>query len=325
MGKKIDFEGTFKFVIEDHGLDTTKKGFPQWVVQVKAIKMYDEVLCEWSETIEDEGPGGKPVEKVIADMNLTTTGYFILLTLEGEDMFHVDRITKAIGWDGHSFAALDAMELDGMEIIGGTKENIWNDKVSYPLDWVDHKDAPPIFQLKKMEADDLKALDAKFGRSKKAKPATAKPAAVKPAAKPATTKPKPAAKPSVGKPSVWELTEAEKKAQAKPTTTKPVTDVSREVTSVAPTPATDAAKPRTSPPGVKAGKPPETKDTASFVSKLDEEMTPEDLYEVCLKCGEAFSRDDAAVEKEWTDAAARLGTDVEFLLAKETIKNIEVF
>jgi len=214
---KLMAEGIFKFQILDHGIKLTKDNeLPMWVADFRAIAMYDSTSGEWSETFTNDD--GDEVNFLEAD--LQTRGHFVLANKDGEDFFHVDRLTKATPWDGQSFRELAELALSEVQVIGATEEGEYNGNATFNVNWIDHIDADPVRKIDSLEADALDALDAKFGRKK----ATTKGAK---ASKPkATAKKNEEDKPKRGRPTVGGKKTEEKEATP--------TDVNKEIDGLIP-------------------------------------------------------------------------------------------
>ncbi len=164
----IDRVGLFKVEIIDSGVVATKElapgerddgslgGLPQFVVTVRAEEMYDgENWIDWSEYDQE------------------LTGYLILKNHDKKDSFKTEFVMDATGWDGKSYAELDALDLAGRKIKVEITENEFENKTSLQISWIGSLDANPNRGVKKLDAKALKSLDAKFGRKVKAKPAKA--------------------------------------------------------------------------------------------------------------------------------------------------------
>lgn len=205
----VDSVGTFIGEIADSGVTTSKNGFPQWIVRVKAEQKY-----------VDDADG-------MAHFKLTEPGYVdwstfneeitgFLVLFNNADVFNKDtslmnyeQVQLATGWDGSEFDSLANGSLLGKKILFRTEENEYNGKTSIRVGWVDAADASPTRTLKSLDTDGIKALSAKLKITKTAKPAatvakptTAKPAAGKPTTAPTTAKTTtaPAAKTTAPKP-----------------------------------------------------------------------------------------------------------------------------
>ena len=160
----VDRTGTFRGKILDHGISTTKKGFPQWIVQLVATEIFDEdeqVWVDWSEYDVNE-----------------ITAYLVLFGGKGETLT-CQQVKKITGWPGLSFSTLDAMDLSKTGIQFRVEDNTYEGKTTKQVSWVDEFDAAPGRAVRKLNPEDMQALEAQYasvlkGSSKKASPAKAK-------------------------------------------------------------------------------------------------------------------------------------------------------
>jgi len=167
----IDRVGTYRGQILQHAVGETKNGYPQWVARVKAKEYYDED--------HEDGPQWVPWGEYECAMD----AYLVLFTEKGPCL-NYEQVKKATGWDGRSLAGLDALDLASTIILFRVEESTYNGTTRLQVQWVDHQDASPTRQLRKLDASELAALDAKYKLSGPPKAATAK-AAPKPPAAPA--------------------------------------------------------------------------------------------------------------------------------------------
>lgn len=174
MATKIDSEGSYRGPIREAAVSTTKKGFPQLVVRMEAAEKYIESSAEM-EHFEIDEPGWVDWSAYGEDI----IGYFVLCNDE-KPLLNMEQVMKATGWDGSSFAALDAMDLEGHIVQFRVAENEYDGQVRMQAEWIDEADAPLNRELSSLDSDKLKDLDSKFKSfmtDKKAAPKAAKPAA----------------------------------------------------------------------------------------------------------------------------------------------------
>jgi hypothetical protein len=193
MGK-IDTAGTYVGEILESSLGITKKGFPQWVARLRADQ-------KWVDDAEG-----------LKHFGLTEPGY-VDWTEFGEDIVafmvlfnhaeaftadtklkNYDQLQAATDWDGTEFDSLNDEAFVGKKILFRVEENTYEGKTRLQVNWIDAPDAPAERTLKKIDAGEVKSLNAKLGFAKKPKPAKAPATAAKapttPVANPAsTTKP----------------------------------------------------------------------------------------------------------------------------------------
>lgn len=152
--------GSFRGEILDAGVDLTSGGFPQIVLKVTADEMYDEGAKEWAPWEDFDWP--------VAEANdRTIVAYLVLFGAKGATL-SCDQVKKITGWEGDSFASLQAIDLTGVKIQFRTEENTYEGKTRVQVAWVDVYDAAPGGSIRKLDAKDITALDAKFGKFLKA-------------------------------------------------------------------------------------------------------------------------------------------------------------
>ena len=149
MGKLIDREATFRTKnIVDGGMGETSTGLPQLVLSLRADEIYDfdeKCWVPWDDVEERE-----------------ITAFLVLVGKKDNEIFHCKAIEKALGWDGAGFSSLAAIDFLAAGIQFTTKENIWEDKVSIQVAGIDHYDAEPGRTVNKLDAAEVKGLDAKY-------------------------------------------------------------------------------------------------------------------------------------------------------------------
>lgn len=198
MSTMIDTLGTFIGIIEDSGVSTTKNGFPQSVLRLKAMQKYIDQPNEL-EHFKLTEPGY--VDWSSFDEEITA---FLVLFKNAEvfndetKLLNYDQLQSATGWDGTEFDSLANGNLVGKSILFRVEENEYQGKVRKQVSWIDNETASATRQLKSLDAAGIKALSSKLKITKTtAKPVAAKAVAAKPSGKPAgksaaTTAPAPA-------------------------------------------------------------------------------------------------------------------------------------
>lgn len=183
MPQAIDRTGTFRFMVLDHAVSTTKNKFPQVSMKLKAVEYYDEETSEWQPWAEYE---------------VETTAYLILFYKDDKDQMvaarNVEQLQKAVGWNGQSLAGLNDMDLSNKIIQGRVAENKYNGKTTLRVEWIDAHDAIPG-GMKRLDAAALSDLDKQFGGLLGGKKPAAKAPAAPPKAPPKATPPTPSADP----------------------------------------------------------------------------------------------------------------------------------
>lgn len=175
--------GTYRGGIQEHAVSMTKNsGLPQFEVKLQAVEKYDFETAEWQKHESDA---------------CEITGFLILIGKNGEPTFHIDDVKRVCEWDGRSLVELDQADLAGLAIQFRVIEDVYDGKTRLKVAAIgEFDDTPGTGGVRKMDPEDVKALDAKFAAalnkmSGGAKPVSAKkPAAAKPAAPKATVKEK---------------------------------------------------------------------------------------------------------------------------------------
>ena len=145
----IDRTGTFRGRIVDHGVSKSTGGYPQWIASLIASEYYDveeQVWVDWSEY----------------DVNEITT-YLVLFGGKGETL-NSQQVKKVTGWNGNSFAELNGLNLDEVGIQFRVEENTYEGKTSLQVAWIDEYDATPGRTVRKLNPDELTALDTQYAK-----------------------------------------------------------------------------------------------------------------------------------------------------------------
>lgn len=158
MNNKVDRPGTFRFnQVLEAGVSITKgKGYPSFNVRLSLSEYYDEVEGEWVPWSE---------------YDMEVQSYFCLFGMgkksqKVEPTLNHQQIMKVFNWDGKSFQILandDYSKIKGqIRIIDNDPE--YADRNPYQVAFIDVFDADPGSQLRKLNADELKKLDAEFAK-----------------------------------------------------------------------------------------------------------------------------------------------------------------
>lgn len=143
----IDRSATFRGNIVDHGVGKSTNGYPQWVASLVAVEIYDEDEEIW-------------VDWTPYDVN-EITSYQVLFGGKGETLA-VQQIKKITGWDGLSFSSLAALDLSKTKIQFRVETNVYKEKTSLQVAWIDEYDAKPGRAIRKLDAGDLKTMDVQY-------------------------------------------------------------------------------------------------------------------------------------------------------------------
>ena len=250
----------------DWGVSTTKNGFPQFVTLLRADEIFDPDLQRW----------------VDLDGSEEMTGYFTLVDGNGKMTLNATQVKKTTGWTG-SFSALNNMDLSAVPVQFRVDVHLYEGQESLQINWIDEYDAVPGAKVKKLDENDLKALDAKYAGLLKgpAQPASA------PASAPAQPKRKP------GRPAK--------------TTTAPA-ESTPELPFQAPAPAL-AGNPVP---------PPRTKAPAAIADAC----TKEEAWDACYTAAQVAKMNDDDLGNKWIEVINQVapGKEDESITAKEWSK-----
>jgi hypothetical protein len=145
----IDKVGTFLGYAPIHGVDTTKKGYPQLVLQCEASHYYDEDVEDYVEVTEQE-----------------LRAYLVLYGKEGKPIRNCEQVKKVFDWDGLSFQALAEKDISEIRFLFRVEENTYEDNTTLQVSWIDVDTASPTRQISSLDTKDLQKLDAQFGLAK---------------------------------------------------------------------------------------------------------------------------------------------------------------
>lgn len=170
----IDRAATFRGNIVDHAVNVSTNDYPQFVPQLIANEIWDkeeQVWVDWSKYEERE-----------------ITAYLCLFGSKGEVEFNMRQVKAVTGWNGNSFQELNDADLSKVTLQFRVEENTYQEKTRLQVSWIDVADATPGHQVTKLDASELKQLDAQYARflGKKTVPTkakTTKPAGPKAASK----------------------------------------------------------------------------------------------------------------------------------------------
>jgi hypothetical protein len=280
MATQIEREGAFIGKILQSSIGESTNGFPQWVVQLEAVKLWAEspdLLTHYQLT--------EPTWVDYTDE--TIIGYFVLVGKDGETL-NFQQAEKAVGWDGTSFDGLQDDANVGKEVLFRVASRTYNDKTKLEVSWIDNKDASPTRTLKAVSSDKLKEFNAKFLTRK----APVKPAS---AAKPAAAPTKPTA--------------------AKAATPAPKAPPAAAESATAPAQASSAPSAASTPAPAKPGRPPKAKADATpapapaapAASDVPAELSMNDAW--ALVNERKGQNDDKIVADAWSAASTEIAGD----------------
>jgi len=150
---QINRTGTFRFQATDAGIKAKKKGekdsnVVQWIAQLKAVEYYDEETEQWIDWSEYD--------------ECEITAYLTLFGKEKQAIFHVHQLQKALGWSGADFSEIETEHIADVIFQGRVEEHTYEGVTSLRIAQVDAYDAEPGRILQKLDADEVKKLNAKF-------------------------------------------------------------------------------------------------------------------------------------------------------------------
>ena len=154
MGINVDRTGTFRCRLIEKGISKTKeKGFPQLVAKVLLTALYDEPQKEWF-----------PIEDWDMEVNVYQCLYGMSKkSQQVEPTLSHEQTMKVFDWDGASLAELDKADHEGLEFqVRVTENNYEGARSPFQVSWIDVYDADPVYTLRKLDAKEVKDLDAQF-------------------------------------------------------------------------------------------------------------------------------------------------------------------
>jgi hypothetical protein len=190
----IDRTGAFLATIQESAYGETKKGLPQWVGKLLAVKRFV--------TDKAELEGLKLADAGWVDWNYgdEITAFLVLFNGDGP-LKNFEQLQIATGWDGSDFQELPS--LVGKTVLIRVEEDTYEGKTSLKVQWIDSPDASPDRTIKQADAATVAAANSKWlaGRKPAPKPATAAKPTPPKSATPADTSTAPAAPPTTSAPA----------------------------------------------------------------------------------------------------------------------------
>lgn len=166
----VDRASTYRGNIVDHAVNLSRKSQnPQFQAQLVANEIWDEedqVWVDWTPYEERE-----------------MTAYLCLFGKDGEIELNMRQVKAVTGWNGNSFQELNDADLSKVTLQFRIETNTYEGKDRLQVNWIDVADATPGRRVTKLDASELKQLDAKYARhlKNKATPTKAPTKATKPA------------------------------------------------------------------------------------------------------------------------------------------------
>jgi len=150
---QVDRTGSFRCQATEWSVNKSTGGFPQLVARLYFTEWYDQEEAEWID---------------FSEFQMEITAYWILYgKTKGTDKLaptlNHQQVMKVFNWDGRSFATLAGGDYTDLKFQVRVEENTYEGaKVPYQVNWLDVYDAEPNRQLKKLNVEELKTLDAEF-------------------------------------------------------------------------------------------------------------------------------------------------------------------
>lgn len=156
---KPDRTGTFRVKLLEHAINKTKVkedssgGYPQLIASVAFTEFYDAKEGQWF-----------PIE----DWDMGAIAYcclygFIKKEQQVGKTLTCEQVMKVFSWDGGSLAELAKGDYSELEFQVRVEENTYEGaKSPFQISWIDEYDADPVYTLRKLDAKEIKDLDAQF-------------------------------------------------------------------------------------------------------------------------------------------------------------------
>ncbi len=162
----INQPGIFRGDILDRGLGVSSGGYPQLMLSLRAAEKYDEQNGVWLPWDCEESEA---------------TAYLVLFGKNNKPTLNARQCMTALDWDGASFASLQENK-SVTQIQFRMEASEYEDVTRIKVAWIAPYDADPRRSINKLDASDVKKLDAQFAAALKTigggpRPKTAAPVA----------------------------------------------------------------------------------------------------------------------------------------------------
>lgn len=144
----VNQAGTFRGDVLDRGMSLSSSGYPQLIVQLQAMEKWNQENGVWEPWNYEE---------------CEATAYLVLFGNNDKPTLNVRQVMKAFGWDGASFATPndpDAKLADKIQFR--IQASVYEGVERLKVEWVDAYDAEPGKKAPKLEAADIRKLDAQY-------------------------------------------------------------------------------------------------------------------------------------------------------------------
>lgn len=142
--------GTYRGAAQEHAVNFTRNGCPQFEVKLQAVEKYDYEAQEW--------------QSVAGQEDVEITGYLTLIDKDNKPIFHAKDVMRTFEWDGRSLVELDTADLVDTACQWNVEDNEYDGKVNKKVTKIAPYDDTPSTSrgIRKLEATEVMALDAKF-------------------------------------------------------------------------------------------------------------------------------------------------------------------
>jgi hypothetical protein len=143
----ISNEGSYRGEILEGGLSESTNGFPQEVLKLKSVEVWDTESQEWL-------PADPENNEIV--------WYGVLFDGKDKETLNCKQLKKVTGWAGASFAELDALDLAGVPIQFRVEPHTYNENTTLQVSWIDVHDAVPGKTLRKLDKEGVVALQQRY-------------------------------------------------------------------------------------------------------------------------------------------------------------------
>jgi hypothetical protein len=153
----ISQAGYYKGTVLDGGVGESSGGFPQCNLALKATEVYDPETDSWlpaNPEADEINYYGTLMQRIDTKQPASITN-----CTEGAN---AKQVKKIFGWDGASYAELQTLLLPDTPIQFRVEPNTYNEKTTLQVSWIDEPGASPVRGVRKLDADGVKALQAKY-------------------------------------------------------------------------------------------------------------------------------------------------------------------
>ena len=162
----IQEPASYRGVVVEHAVGASSTGLAQLELKLRALERYDfeeKVWVDWTSREDCE-----------------MKAFLVMYTKDQKEIFHVKAIQKVFEWDGKNLIELNALDLEGVEIQFEVISETYDNKTRLKVARIgEYDDVPGTGAVKRLDADELAALNAKFAAGLKKSGGGPKPASAK--------------------------------------------------------------------------------------------------------------------------------------------------